>query len=408
MRCPHCGRDSDPLFKFCLHCGRELSGMVEKTPLAKAVPKPAPPEPEPPAEPAPEPLVDPVVESVPAPEPVPEPAPEPVPEPVHEPVPEEPVPEPVADEGSQSDAEPEVDVEGSETGTADVAEDDTAQGFDDAEPDTPVRQRCPRCGARLTEAGDICQYCGLQLASEQEVRAMEERVAPEDTEGASPHPASRALVANLISIDTTNGTEAARIPIYEGKNTLGRRGCDITFSEDDLLSPHHLTIDVKDNGDVELLSPVTLNGTYLRIDSQTPLVHGNQFRVGQQLLRFEEMRLVEPVVDPNEEGTRVLGSPTPSVVWGRLVQVVTPTQTASAFLLTGEQVRIGREKGSITFPGDRYMSANHAMVLRRSDGYFIQDAGSSNGTYVRVGSQANVNTGQYFLAGRQLFRMEQV
>ncbi len=365
MQCPHCGRESDPLFKFCLHCGRDLT-------TAAPAHKPSP-EPEPEA-------LDRITGASPLPESTVE-----TPEAMDSAVPEE-------------DSTPAADVisdDDSEVSRTVVPAVEAADGDD-------IGNRCPKCKAKLQEGASVCHLCGQVIGVE--AAAGEEASESTDIPGGETDDATAGF---LITIDTSSGKEAARLNLVEGTNSLGRRNCDVVFANDDLLSPHHLDIEV-DNSGVHLTCPISLNGTFIRIDGQVKLEHGDSFRLGQQLLRFEEMRFVDALVSEPDDGTRVMGSPTPSVVWGRLSQVVTPRLTASTFLLTGEQVKIGREKGDITFPGDRYMSGSHSVVIRRSDGYYVKDQGSSNGTFIRIKGRQALPQDCYFLAGRQLFRFERV
>lgn len=43
---------------------------------------------------------------------------------------------------------------------------------------------------------------------------------------------------------------------------------------------------------------------------------------------------------------------------------------------------IGRDEGDITIPGDRHVSRKHARITFENNDYFIEDLGSSNGTFV--------------------------
>jgi hypothetical protein len=52
------------------------------------------------------------------------------------------------------------------------------------------------------------------------------------------------------------------------------------------------------------------------------------------------------------------------------------------FSPSGEQSSIGRSPGSDFFLDDITVSRNHALLLRKHDGFYIQDQGSLNGTYV--------------------------
>ena len=52
------------------------------------------------------------------------------------------------------------------------------------------------------------------------------------------------------------------------------------------------------------------------------------------------------------------------------------------FRPAGEKTTIGRHPESDIFLDDITVSRDHALLLKRDDGYYIQDQGSLNGTYV--------------------------
>ena len=60
-----------------------------------------------------------------------------------------------------------------------------------------------------------------------------------------------------------------------------------------------------------------------------------------------------------------------------------------SFLPAGEKTTIGRHQQSDIFLDDITVSRNHALLLKKDDGYYIQDEGSLNGTYV---NRARVET----------------
>jgi len=262
--------------------------------------------------------------------------------------------------------------------------------------------RCPRCRAKIAADSTTCRLCGFRLG---QTPAAAERGAPDggpDPQQGSP---KKPGVGYLISVSSVDGRETVRVQLKAGTNTLGRGSCDIRFPEDDLLAPQHLSLEVTEKN-AQLLPDDTRNGTYLRMTDQVLLAHGDLFRIGQQLLRYEDLAEVEPLVTPHEEGTQVLGSPSGPKAWGRLTQVVGETVDGNTFLLASENVFLGRERGNITFPGDRYISGTHAVLTRKPDGTWLRDVGSSNGTYVRVPGPTPIPSGQFFLAGRQLFKLQ--
>ncbi|MCZ7666586.1 MAG: FHA domain-containing protein [Chloroflexi bacterium] len=43
---------------------------------------------------------------------------------------------------------------------------------------------------------------------------------------------------------------------------------------------------------------------------------------------------------------------------------------------------IGRDEGDITIPGDGHVSRKHARITFENNDYFLEDLGSSNGTFI--------------------------
>jgi pSer/pThr/pTyr-binding forkhead associated (FHA) protein len=57
-------------------------------------------------------------------------------------------------------------------------------------------------------------------------------------------------------------------------------------------------------------------------------------------------------------------------------------RSGEAFPVSGDQMRIGRSPDAEVFLDDVTVSRNHALLVRRRDGMYIDDLGSLNGTYV--------------------------
>jgi FHA domain len=57
-------------------------------------------------------------------------------------------------------------------------------------------------------------------------------------------------------------------------------------------------------------------------------------------------------------------------------------RSGETFLVEGDQTRIGRSPEAEVFLDDVTVSRNHALLVRRRDGIYIDDLGSLNGTYV--------------------------
>jgi len=57
-------------------------------------------------------------------------------------------------------------------------------------------------------------------------------------------------------------------------------------------------------------------------------------------------------------------------------------RSGETFLVAGDQMTIGRSPDAEVFLDDVTVSRNHALLVRRRDGVYIDDLGSLNGTYV--------------------------
>jgi hypothetical protein len=74
----------------------------------------------------------------------------------------------------------------------------------------------------------------------------------------------------------------------------------------------------------------------------------------------------------------------PSPVTGRLVVVKSPDlEDGEEFVVNSSQLTIGRgNQNDIPISSDEYASARHARFEPRQDGVWVQDLGSTNGTFL--------------------------
>ena len=91
---------------------------------------------------------------------------------------------------------------------------------------------------------------------------------------------------------------------------------------------------------------------------------------------------------------------------GRLHLVMEGGQQGEVFDLSDETV-VGRTNGDITFPHDGFMSGRHARIERRGATYVLTDAGSRNGTFIKIKGEVELKPGDMVLIGKQLFRFEE-
>lgn len=249
---------------------------------------------------------------------------------------------------------------------------------------------CPSCGNVVPSEFAFCGGCGTRLDAVKHVDTSRNAITPGPSHGA-------ASAGKMVLI-RPDGTEGGTHSLAEGENVIGR-GLGSLFDADGYLSPRHAELVLNAAGLV-VRDTGSLNGIYVKLGDEEELHDGDVFRIGQELLRFDEI----PPPVPLDDGTDVMGSPNPGY-WGRLALIVGRDQDGSAFPLFGDSVTLGRERGDILFPEDGYVSGQHARVELRDGKFYLADLDSSNGTFVRVRGERAVKAGGSILIGQQLFRI---
>lgn len=291
---------------------------------------------------------------------------------------------------------------------------------------------CPHCSTQVPSNFKFCGACGGPISAEAkpaqpaaQQQAPQAQPSPAQQPAAQPQPAQAQpadpqpaaapvaqqapaaepkadLVGRLIVI-RPDGSEGAEIGLTGGEHTIGRDSDYKALSNDPFLSPTHATFSFDGDG-FFVTDEGSLNGVFVRIRKKVELDHGDFIRLGQELLRFESLEVVDSVVEETDDQTSVAGSPRDGY-WGRLCLIAGPDLVSRSFPLDDEGVTIGRESGDILFRDDGFVSGKHAWVGRDGGKPVIEDLGSSNGTYRRIRKTTRVDDGDLILMGQQLFRL---
>jgi pSer/pThr/pTyr-binding forkhead associated (FHA) protein len=254
---------------------------------------------------------------------------------------------------------------------------------------------CPQCGHGNVPGNRFCASCGYNLSALSGAQPVPAGAAPPAVGGGG-----RGVVLTALRAD---GSEAGQFRLPDGPSILVGRDTGSIFAGDSYLSPRHATFSrrgaqlfIKDEG--------SLNGVYLKLKPNEPclLEFGDVFRIGQEIIRFEELK--GPPRSP--DGVERLGSPAKGYI-GRLALVIGRDTTGNAFPIPERGVHCGRERGDILFSEDGYVSGLHCRVARAADGrVYVTDVGSSNGSFIRLRSERAVGGGDILLMGQQLFRVD--
>jgi pSer/pThr/pTyr-binding forkhead associated (FHA) protein len=219
--------------------------------------------------------------------------------------------------------------------------------------------------------------------------------APRET---PPAQAPTAHAIKLVMLGQDGNPMGERV--LTGESLEVGRNTGPPWDDDAYLDPNHATLTPAADG-LRIDDSGSLNGVYLKLKERVELRDGDQFRVGQELLYYED--LPEPAQAP--DGSERMGSPNPGY-WGRVSVLVDPERAVRAVPIAGNGISIGRELGDMTFPSDGYVSGTHCKIIGDDSGVYLEDVGSSNGTYIRVRSGDTVSFGSLILIGQKLFQIE--
>jgi hypothetical protein len=201
-----------------------------------------------------------------------------------------------------------------------------------------------------------------------------------------------------LTLIRPDGSEGGTHRLSEGENPIGRDHGEI-FESDGYLSPLHAVV-LLSRERIVIQDRGSLNGVFVRMTEEEELGDGQILRVGQELLRFNFLDAPEPLKD----GTEVMGSPNPGY-WGKITVVIGDGVDGSAYPILDDSITLGRERGDINFPEDGYVSGLHAKLSLRSDRAYLEDLGSSNGTFLKIEGERELRDDSFVLLGQQLFRL---
>jgi len=254
---------------------------------------------------------------------------------------------------------------------------------------------CPQCGQSNPKGNRFCAGCGYNLTT----LASQPAPAPAPSAVSSPQQASAVILTALRA----DGSEAGRYDLPAAPSVTVGRDTGSIFAGDSYLSPRHATLTrrgvevfVKDEG--------SLNGVYIKLKPNEPwkLNVSDVFRIGQEIIRFEELK----PQTPSPDGVQRFGSPAKGFI-GRVSLVIGRDTTGNSFPVPAHGVHLGRERGDVLFSEDGYVSGLHCRVNRGDDGgIYLTDVGSSNGTFARLTKEQQLQSGDILLMGQQLFRVD--
>jgi class 3 adenylate cyclase len=202
-----------------------------------------------------------------------------------------------------------------------------------------------------------------------------------------------------------DGSVGDQYQLKNDKLEVGRLRGDCQFPDDEKMAPLHARFTMKrDQLFVEDVSSVS--SVFIGLIATYTMKDGDILRMGDQMFRFREK--TEAVATAAARGTTIpdlsatMDEPVAELVFVGPDFLETPARLP----LNEEEVTFGRSRGTYVFPDDPFMSRAHAKIYHRGEDFFVEDAGSRNGTFIKVRGEAPIPNGATILVGSQVFKAD--
>jgi pSer/pThr/pTyr-binding forkhead associated (FHA) protein/ribosomal protein L40E len=249
---------------------------------------------------------------------------------------------------------------------------------------------CSECYSPVPAGHKFCGKCGHSL--EENVEVQPEYFGELQTPGK----------AKLILVKG-EGVDGLSYHLNSTEHIAGRsENGQIVFADDPWLSPVHANF-IYEEGELKVRDENSLNGIFVAIKEPTIVSEGAVFMAGEQIFRIEN---VAPVNDePEADGTYFFSSPNTNGTF-RIVQILEGGGDGMVVNAKEDFITVGREDCDMNFPGDPFISGQHAKVESVNGQLRLTDLNSKNGTFIKINQECSLAHGDYLFLGRQLLRVE--
>jgi hypothetical protein len=250
-----------------------------------------------------------------------------------------------------------------------------------------------------------------KLATQKKSRVMAGVTADGATEGTGSVPDVPAVSSGpavesqrvyfKLSVVRSMGTGPT---VYQPKGTeaiIGSAG-GIVLPNEPFCHPREAAVRYR-NGRLWLHDFEAGNGVFLRIKAAVELGPGDEFIVGDQLLRIERNPVPKDGPDPGP--TYFYSSPK----WlssFRVVQIFVGGGLGACVLARGTTLQIGSAIGDFVFPSDPLVSEQHCLIEEQAGTILLTDLGSRTGVFVRIKGEQELVANDELLVGRTRLLVE--
>jgi hypothetical protein len=207
-------------------------------------------------------------------------------------------------------------------------------------------------------------------------------------------PARAANLFSLIVLRSLSGGPDRYDPV--GNSALIGRSGAIDLPGERFCHPREAELHYRD-GRLWLLDLEGGNGVFLRIRTPVEVEFGDEFIVGDQLIRVEK----NPISDdgPDPDPTYFYSSPKwPSSF--RVTQIFENGAPGACIVARGNTMQIGSAIGDLLVSGDPLVDAQHCIVEEQAGTVVLTDLASRTGVFVRIRGEQELVHGDELLIGR--------
>ena len=256
--------------------------------------------------------------------------------------------------------------------------------------------KCQCCGSDNESWYVFCQNCGKKIAGDKPTgagKASTGGAAPLDSKiGSRPTQITEALLDDILPEQSTMALDESLLP---------KEGAVEAFLPGTGFLPGGIgkqpVMPAKD-------IPLKESGSEcLNCHESIPAMHGFcgfcGWRIGAD----------QPVAAADKSALEVAKSPPSLTCSSGLFMLMRVREDGSfdcGMCLREGDTLIGREAGDLCFPTDSLLSKRHARIVAEGGLVYLEDLGSTNGTFLRLKLKKQLQHGDYLLIGKQLLRFE--
>ncbi len=182
---------------------------------------------------------------------------------------------------------------------------------------------------------------------------------------------------------------------------IGRNG-QVNLSGEPFCHANEAQLEWRD-GRVWLNDQPGGSGVFLRVRRPVKLEFGDEFLVGDQLLRVDAMS--EPDDHPGPGPTFFCGSPRKRAFF-RVTQRLEGGGDGRVALAYEATMTIGSKQADFVIANDRLVSETHCTLSEESGGVMLLDLGSRSGVFVRIMGSQELLSGEEIVIGRTRLQLE--